>query len=353
MDNLETSILAVMPTFFTLCIAVTVLVVADRRLLRRAASQDGKRKLTRQLTLLTLTGVAILVVALTLPIAESTRNQLLALSGLVLTALLTLASTTFVANAMAGVMLQSVRNFNTGDFLRVGEHFGRVTERGLFHTEVQTEDSDLTTLPNLLLVSNPVTVVRSQGTIVSANVSLGYDKPHALLEPILCDAALSAELEKPFVQIVELADHAVIYRVAGLLSDVKFLLTARSNLRKSILDSLHAAQIEIVSPTFVNQRRLAGDGPIIPERDSVDVTSDETLAAEPETIVFDKADAAARVEELKTARNDLTDEIAELEEQLKKASESEKHQLEQGLAGRKIRLLKLQEMIESTEAENP
>ena len=44
--------------------------------------------------------------------------------------------------------------------------FGRVTERGLFHTEIQTEDRDLVTLPNLYLVTNPVKVVRTFLTVL-------------------------------------------------------------------------------------------------------------------------------------------------------------------------------------------
>ena len=83
---------------------------------------------------------------------------------------------------MAGLMLQVAKSFSPGDFVRVGEYFGRVTERGLFHVEKQTEDRDLTTLPNLHLATNSITVVHSAGTIVSAELSLGYDVSHVLLK---------------------------------------------------------------------------------------------------------------------------------------------------------------------------
>ncbi len=78
---------------------------------------------------------------------------------------------------MAGLMLQAVRHIRPGVFLRVGDHFGRVSEQGILHTEIQAEERNLTTLPNLYLVSNPVTVVRSSGTIISASESLAYDIP--------------------------------------------------------------------------------------------------------------------------------------------------------------------------------
>lgn len=91
----------------------------------------------------------MVLVIIALPVASELRGQLLSLFGLAITALLTLSGTTFVSNAMAGLMLRSLANFRAGDFLRVEGHFGRVTERGLLHTEIQTEDRDLVTLPNL------------------------------------------------------------------------------------------------------------------------------------------------------------------------------------------------------------
>lgn len=332
MPDLTAAISATLPTLATFVVALVVLAVADRLLLRRGAKDGAENRLARQLVLLALTGVAVVLVILTLPIAESTRNQLLALLGLVLTALLTLSSTTFVANAMAGIMLRSVDNLRPGDFVRVGENFGRVTVRGLFHTELQTEDSDLTTLPNLLLVSNPVTVVRATGTIVSTNVSLGYDNSHAEVEPILLEAATAAELQEPFVQILDLADRAVSYRVAGLLTDVKRLLTVRSNLRRSILDALHAGGIEIVSPSFMNQRVLSADTRVLPHRAPAEPVSTDATKQAPEEMVFDKAEAAERAEELRGSKQELALRIKELEDDVEKAEGDEKARLERELA---------------------
>jgi len=111
-----------------------------------------------QIVLLALTAVGIVALVVALPVAEAVRTQLLALLGLVFTAVVAFASTTFAANVMAGLMLRAVRNFTPGDWIRVGGFFGRVTERGLFHVEIQTEDRDLATLPNYFIATNPVTV---------------------------------------------------------------------------------------------------------------------------------------------------------------------------------------------------
>ncbi len=115
----------------------------------RAGRVGNAGAFQRQIIMVLLTGLGCLVVILALPIADSLRNHLLALLGILISGIIGLSSTTLVANGMAGLMLRSVKSFHSGDFIRVGAHCGRVTERGLFHTEIQTEDRELTTLPIL------------------------------------------------------------------------------------------------------------------------------------------------------------------------------------------------------------
>jgi small-conductance mechanosensitive channel len=67
---------------------------------------------------------------------------------------------------------------------------------------------------------------------------------------------IMAGLQNPFVQIKELGDFSISYRIAGFLPDVKHILTSRSDLRKLVVDMLHGDGIEIVSPNFMNQRVL-------------------------------------------------------------------------------------------------
>jgi len=143
--------------------------------LRRAIPDEGETRVIRQLLSVAVIIFANVALVLALPFDSATRGQLLSLFGLVVTAVIALSSTTFVSNAMAGLMLRYVGGFHPGDFIRVGEQFGRVTEKGLLHTEIQSEDRDLVTLPNLFIMTQPVRVVRSSGTLISADVSLGYD----------------------------------------------------------------------------------------------------------------------------------------------------------------------------------
>lgn len=303
------------PLLLVLALAGLGLFGSDALLRRRAKRKGVEFPFASQMVMLAITAVAIVAIVLALPVSEATRGQLLSLLGIALTGMIAFSSTTFVANAMGGFMLRAVGNFRPGDWVRVGEVFGRVTERGLFHTELQTEDRDLTTLPNLYLVTNPVVVVRESGTIVSVQLSLGYDLHHSDIEDRLADAARAADLDDPFVQIIELGDFSVTYRVAGFLTEVKQLLTARSRLRQKVLDTLHESGIEIVSPTFMNQRRV-DDARMVPAPRAA--AAPVVAGPAPEDLIFDKAEEMATQEDLLGERARLAQEAEALEESLKK-----------------------------------
>jgi small-conductance mechanosensitive channel len=227
---------------------------------------------------------------------------------------------------MGGLMLRAVRSFRPGDFIQVEEQFGRVSERGLFHTEIQTQERDLVTLPNLYLITNPIRVVRTSGTIVSATVSLGYDRRHDEIEKLLCQAAEAAQLQDGFVQVKHLGDFSITYRVNGFLADVKQILTARSRLRASMLDALHGGGVEIVSPSFMNQRQLKEGAVVMPARKRKKAA--EQHDAIPEELIFDKAEAAEKSDLLQKKRDEYKRDISELEGRLKEAGEKEKFRLE-------------------------
>lgn len=266
---------------------------------------------TRGGIIMALFVVLILGLILGLPVSDSLRNGLLGLVGLSFAALITLGSTTIFANFMAGVMMYHVRSFKPGDFIRIGEHAGRVSAKGLFHVEIQTEDRDLVTLPNSYLITNPVRVVRTSGTIIYCDLSLGYDVPHGKVEPLLLAAVEETGLIEGFVQVRKLGDFSVTYRAAGLLEDTKKLISQRSNLREHILDTLHDAGIEIVSPNFMNQRQV--QDAVIPRRVRKSTSSEQTS---PEDVIFDKADDAERVERVRESLSDAKSKLKELETSL-------------------------------------
>ena len=305
------------PAITTLVLGSISLLILSR-LTQRASNIDAP-SLVLQLIFWGAGLAVVVALVVALPLEAGVRGQILSLIGVVLTAIIALSSTTFVSNAMAGIMLQATRPFKPGDFILVNGVFGRVTRRSLVSTRIQTETRDFTNLPNLLLVTQPVTVQHREGTIIQADVSLGYDVHHSLAKRELLKAAENAGLADPYVLVAELLDHAVVYRAAGFLEDVVNPLTARSQLRQKMLDALHGAGIEIASPNIVAQRQQSGDTQTLPE----EVVSRPTRspAQKPDTKIFDSAHAAANTEALREQIRELKTEIDAQQEQIKAASD--------------------------------
>jgi len=302
----------------------------NRIMTRRSAAVAGKDTFRRQLVLAVLGTLLLLAIIVAAPLPESTRANLITLFGIALTATVALSSTTLASNAMAGLMLRIVNNFKRGDYIRIDQFLGRVTEQGLFHTEIQNERSDLVTLPNLFVASTPVTVVRPSGTFISANISLGYDVPHDVIEKHLVEAAGSAGLLEPFIRILELGDFSVTYQISGRLSDTKKFLGGKTALHRAVLDTLHKNGVEIVSPNFMNQRQITDVGKFIPKVKRKTAAS-VTDTAGPDTVVFDKADQVEKAEDLRKLLKALDEEISTLEARAKeaKAAEPEGEEVEQ------------------------
>ncbi len=331
-------------------VTVVVTLILVRRIFDRGEAKLRGHQFRNQMIMILLSAVGILIVILVVPMGDAMRGQVLSLIGILLSAAIALSSTTVLGNAMAGVMTRAIRHFRMGDFVRCGEYFGRVSERGLFHTEIQTEDRELTTIPNLYLVTHPVTTIRKSGTIVSACVSLGYDVQRTRIEELLLEAAKSADLSDPFVRVMELGDFSVTYRVAGLLTEVKRLLSATSSLHKSVLDSLHDGGVEIVSPTFMNQRVLPADARVLPKRSRRTATIEPESS--PEDLVFDKAEEAESLENLRVAHTKVIEAIKAIESQAKEqpAEGADAERAKRELAALQLRKERLEKIIARRES---
>ncbi|MGI9206314.1 MAG: mechanosensitive ion channel domain-containing protein [Woeseiaceae bacterium] len=277
---------------------------------RLVAHYEGRTHLTFRRQLIQIGGIilAVLLVILFMPFGDVLRGQLLSLFGLIISATIALSSTTLVGNAMAGIMLKSIGSCRPGNYITVGDHFGRISEMDLLHTEIQTEERDLTTLPNLYLITNPVRVMRESGTVLFVELSLGYDVSRHVVEELLVEAAKACSLESPFVQIRNLGDYSVTYRISGLLREINRLLDKRRELRRRTMDALHAEGIEIVSPTFMNTRSLSKTAPVIPDG----AESAETAVPKQSTdaLVFDKAEKAESLERLREKLADIDTRIS-------------------------------------------
>ena len=310
-------------SFISPTVVVLVLVgllLLNRYIFSRIKSGKASTEITRGLVALLLVLLAILAFILVLPIDQGLKGQLLGFLGIVVSAGIALSSTTLLGNLIAGLMNNSMDRFRNGDLISIDNLQGRVTKRSVFHTEIQLEDSNFVTLPNLFIASNPVKLTRKTNTVISATVSLGYDVPRAKVEESLKEAAHSAGLTDPYVYILSLGDYSVVYKIHGFLEDSGRFFSVSSLLNGMVMDTLHKNRIEIVSPTFMNQRRV-DEREFIP--DLIVEKSSRQKEESPEDLIFDRAKKSEKIEQKREYLAQIEEKTSALKEKLREKKGTE------------------------------
>ena len=208
----------------------------------------------------------ILVYALTLiiifpylPGSDSPAFQGL---SLFLGLLLSLGSTTAVANVVAGIVLTYTRAFNLGDRVSIHNTLGVVVERGMFVTRLKNTKNEVISIPNSMTLTSHIInyseQARGAGLILYTSVTIGYDVPWPKVHELLISAAVKTEnIEtepEPFVLQKSLDDYSVNYQLNATTKDAVGMPRTHSSLNANILDVFNAAGVEIMSPMFVATR---------------------------------------------------------------------------------------------------
>ena len=185
--------------------------------------------------------------------------------------LVSLGSTTAVANVIAGIVLTYTRAFTEGDQVEVGGTRGRVVERSTFVTRIQSLKNVIVSIPNSMVLSNNIINYSKNlgqtGLLVHTTITIGYDVPWQTVNELLIAAARKTDnivdQPEPFVLQTSLDDNYVSYEINGWTRKAEELPKIYSNLHANILDEFHGHRVEITSPAFRAIRE--GGASTIPE----------------------------------------------------------------------------------------
>jgi hypothetical protein len=145
------------------------------------------------------------------------------------------------------------------------------------------------------------------------------------IEKSLLQAAEITGLETPFVHVEKLGDFSISYKVGGLLKEIDRIITARSDFKKNVIDNLHNSDIEIVSPTYMNQRVFSEDYVCMPPKeDNLKTPKEKKPEVQTEDIIFDKAIMAQMLDRIYTITDKLPGDRKEMEEKIKEITDSDK-----------------------------
>jgi hypothetical protein len=178
--------------------------------------------------------------------------------------MLTLGSTGVMTHAMSGLVLIYSRALRKGDWIRLADNEGQVSEIGVLATKILTRENYIVTVPTRwwsagkLLISAPERRWRDQPH---------HQRHHRLRYAVAsgsCAAGAGGKTHPgvdqqiaPVVRKLGLLDWYTSYELQVRLLPATTLPEGRNALHSSIIDVFNEFGVQIMSPNFVMQPKAA------------------------------------------------------------------------------------------------
>jgi small-conductance mechanosensitive channel len=171
---------------------------------------------------------------------------------------LSIGSSSFIANIIAGYSLTYRRAFRVGDRIRVSEQEGIVLEMRTLNTRLRSLKNEEINIPNSLVLGSPIINYSSYqtdpGLILHTEVGIGYDVPWRQVEAMLLEAAARTNGLKtepaPFVLQKSLGDFTVVYQLNAYCDRAEQMGRYYSVLHGHIQDVFNEYGVQIMSPNY-------------------------------------------------------------------------------------------------------
>ena len=249
---------------------VVLLVAIAARLLSRAvgevfrAIEDGRiaaseaMRETAQPTRRMLQGLVwIFALVLAFPYLPGSESAAFKGVSVMLGVIISLGSAGIVGQAMSGLVLMYSRAVRPGDFVRIGDVEGTVTELSLLSTKLRTNRREEVTIPNSVVVSGSTTNYHrhaGEGVLAGTTVTIGYDTPWRQVHALLREAAdRTPGLRRPpdpRVLQTGLSDFYVEYTLLVCLERPELRVATLATLHENIQDLFNEYDVQIMSPHY-------------------------------------------------------------------------------------------------------
>jgi small-conductance mechanosensitive channel len=169
-----------------------------------------------------------------------------------------LGSSSVIANLMAGYTMIYRRAFKLGDRITVDNLTGDVIERRLMVTHLRTIKNEEIIVPNSTIINSNIinysTLARSHGLILHTTVGIGYETPWRQVEAMLKLAAeRTSGLVKepaPFVLQKSLGDFAVTYELNAYCDNPHAMAQLYTAMHQNVLDVFNEHGVQIMTPAY-------------------------------------------------------------------------------------------------------
>ncbi len=172
--------------------------------------------------------------------------------------LLSIGSSSFVANSVAGYALIYRRLFAIGERVRIGDEVGDVIEMRMQVTRLRSIKNEEIIIPNSTILNSVVlnysAMARTHGLILHTTVGIGYETPWRQVEGMLLMAASRTPgmltEPSPFVLQRALGDFCVTYELNVYTSNAGGMAQQYHALHTNILDVFNEYGVQIMTPAY-------------------------------------------------------------------------------------------------------
>lgn len=202
--------------------------------------------------------VVVFVVIIIFPYLPAASSGAFKGISVFLGVLVSLGSSSAVGNIVSGVVLTYMRPYQVDDYVRIAQTEGRVIERSLLLTRVQTPQNEIVTIPNAQILAGQMVnysgMAAGDGVILHMPLALGYQVPFAKIEPLLMEAVRrTPELEQtpaPYVMHVGLDNTVARYELNAYTRKPLRLPYIYSDLRFNVQAVFAEAGVDLTSPVY-------------------------------------------------------------------------------------------------------
>jgi small-conductance mechanosensitive channel len=174
--------------------------------------------------------------------------------------MISLGASNLVGQAASGLILTYGRVFRKGEYVRVADHEGTVTEMGMFATRIRTGLGEELTIANSKILDsttkNYSRVIKGAGFVLDTTVGVSYETPWRQVHAMLLIAAERTEGvladPKPVVFQTELTGFSPIYRLVcqAIPSEPRPRALVLSQLHANVQDVFSEYGVQLLTPAY-------------------------------------------------------------------------------------------------------
>jgi small-conductance mechanosensitive channel len=203
--------------------------------------------------------VIIFAVVVAYPYIPGSESEAFKGISILLGLIVSLGSSSIIANIIAGYSMAYRRPFKVGDRVKINDTVGEVIEIRVLVTRLRSLKNEEVVIPNTTILSGEVvnysTLAEQQGLILHTAVGIGYETPWRQVEAMLKLAASRTpgllEQPEPFVLRKQLGDFAVTSELNVYCSDPAKMTQTYSALHDNILDVFNEYGVAIMTPSYM------------------------------------------------------------------------------------------------------